>query len=367
MKIRAFLLFVACFRAAAAKTTHTGYLTDIYCWERPNRIALDGAKMDTEPQKHTVHCLRDIQVCIDSGYGVLEKASGSDTYTLKYTFDAEGNKNVLALVQKTRATSNFLVTVTGEADGSVLKAATIVEGTGESAAEDEGDGDAGTPMSATIKPARTTEPLIFVHIVCMALGWGCCIPWAIALARTRVLKIGGVLSDAWLRTHRRLNIAGWVLQLVGFAAIVAHVQGLGKPHFSSGLHTTIGIVVVALGTLQPLNGLLRPHKAADGEEQSGARLWWERLHKSIGYVAVLLAIIVLCTGIGHASLLSYSQATIGTAAALVVLGLAPALVFYALASCSPTGAQPFARFLFGLGGLRDEGDSGMEGEKVRAA
>ena len=44
--------------------TFTGYVTDILCWDRSiaGGRGLDGTDMTKNPENHSVHCLRDIQV-----------------------------------------------------------------------------------------------------------------------------------------------------------------------------------------------------------------------------------------------------------------------------------------------------------------
>ena len=118
--------------AAAAAVTHTGFLIDLYCWDKPNHMAIDRANLGTEPEKHTVHCLRDVQVCIDGGYALLEKKAGATSYSLKYKLDATGNANILKLIKTTKSIANFQVTATGtaSADGLTLNGATFVEGGG---------------------------------------------------------------------------------------------------------------------------------------------------------------------------------------------------------------------------------------------
>ena len=125
----------ACCKAAAAAgtVTHTGYLVDLYCWDKPNHMAIDGANLGTEPEQHTVHCLRDVQRCIDGGYALLEKKAGATSYSLKYKLDATGNANILKLIKTTKSIANFQVTATGtaSADGLTLNGATFVEGGGD--------------------------------------------------------------------------------------------------------------------------------------------------------------------------------------------------------------------------------------------
>ena len=55
-------------------------------------------------------------------------------------------------------------------------------------------------------------------------------------------------------------------------------------------HGVIGCVLMAVGLLQPLNALLRPHTPAEGHSKTKLRTAWEWLHKSSGYFVLLIAI-----------------------------------------------------------------------------
>ena len=57
----------------AAAVNATGYLCDVYCWELPRSVALDGARMAEAPERHTVHCMRDVARCRDSGFVLLQQ------------------------------------------------------------------------------------------------------------------------------------------------------------------------------------------------------------------------------------------------------------------------------------------------------
>jgi len=105
----------------------SGFLVDNYCWNKPNHLAIDGAKLGTAPQDHTVHCLRDVQECIDSGYAILEKPAGASEYQVKYKLDAVGNANALKVIKATKSVKDFFVTAYGVPADGVLTDATIVE------------------------------------------------------------------------------------------------------------------------------------------------------------------------------------------------------------------------------------------------
>jgi hypothetical protein len=62
-------------------------------------------------------------------------------------------------------------------------------------------------------------------------------------------------------------------------------------------HRTLGITVMIFGWLQPLNALIRPHPAKEGEKKAPLRLGWEILHKGVGYLAILLAVVEIFFGL----------------------------------------------------------------------
>ena len=120
----------------------------------------------------------------------------------------------------------------------------------------------------------------------MVASWGTMLPWGVVLAKRRVHQ--------WFVYHRNLQSIGWLLQLIGMIAIVLHVQessggsgGAAVVHFAS-LHGKIGLAVSSIGTLQPLNALMRPHSVnhVTGKRTKG-RATWEIIHKTFGWLAVL--------------------------------------------------------------------------------
>ena len=84
------------------KISHSGYLIDLFCWGLEGHVALDGADLDTNPQAHSVHCMRDVQVCRDGGFGILRmdelSNSSCGAYDLAYTFDDVGTQLALDYV-----------------------------------------------------------------------------------------------------------------------------------------------------------------------------------------------------------------------------------------------------------------------------
>ena len=60
-------------------------------------------------------------------------------------------------------------------------------------------------------------------------------------------------------------------------------------------HGAMGLIVMILGLLQPLNAFFRPHNQP-GEEKSKHRQYWEYVHKGSGYFAIVLAVPTIFLG-----------------------------------------------------------------------
>jgi hypothetical protein len=300
-----------------------GYLSDKYCWDLPGSVALDGARMRTNPERHTVHCMRDVARCRESGFMILRQVaqvcgngwcdiSADGDYEPVYQLDAAGNEQALALLDSTTAVRDFQVVVVGtvaDAGASLptLAASSVTEAPGPQA------------------PRLRGELPLFLHLLMMVCSWGALLPWGVAVAsRTR-----GVADPAWFVSHRRLQVTGWALQLLGFCCAVWYCQ-VYSTHFASG-HTKIGLTVVILGTLQPLNAYFRPHplpqsedsllrRAVNGEPNAWKRLVFECLHKGGGWTAVSLGMLNVVIGVGLIHLKGYDGTTVGIALTGACLG-----------------------------------------------
>ena len=150
-----------------------------------------------------------------------------------------------------------------------------------------------------------------LHGVLMMLGWGVLLPAGVLIAR--FLKWKG---PVWLKLHIGLQTSGLALGLAGLALALAQFGPLGG---SLGGHGLMGLLVSALGLLQPLNGFLRPHK---GVVRTPRRRAWEAVHKGLGYLALTLAAPTLVTGM----LTLDEQEAIALPAALPGFGCAYAAV-----------------------------------------
>jgi hypothetical protein len=180
--------------------------------------------------------------------------------------------------------------------------------------------------------ALPVPPLVTAHAVFMLLSWGLILPAGVVIARTQrknPAKVGG--APLWFGMHRILQYTGWTLQLVGFGIILAYKDGT---HFESSatvgvMHMFAGLVVVILGTLQPLNAFFRPHNPPKGEAKSKSRIYWEYLHKGSGYLATTGGMINCLLGGITAAVYNYEPAFYVSVD--VVIGLSMAVVvFYTL-------------------------------------
>ena len=145
----------------------------------------------------------------------------------------------------------------------------------------------GVKAGGTLNAKEEVIPLPSImigHGLLMMLSWGLILPMGVAVAH---LHRQTLPKGWWFKMHKALQYLGWFLQLVGFImAFVykenSHFQGKGIAE----LHMVLGGIVVLIGTLQPLNAFLRPHKTP-GEPISNNRKCWECSHKGFGYLAVL--------------------------------------------------------------------------------
>ncbi|GBG27473.1 Cytochrome b561 and DOMON domain-containing protein At3g61750 [Hondaea fermentalgiana] len=128
------------------------------------------------------------------------------------------------------------------------------------------------------------------HFTLMGLGWGFFIPLGVFIAR-----FGRDWDPLWFHLHRALNTLGIVAAVAGL--IIAFLMVAGG-HFLARAHAVIGVVVMGLGLLQPLNALCRPHKTdpTTGLASTGRKIW-ELAHKNMGRLALVLGFVNIFIGI----------------------------------------------------------------------
>ena len=147
------------------------------------------------------------------------------------------------------------------------------------------------------------------HARLMTLGWGIICPAAIVTARYMKITPNQnwpteLDNRFWWHTHLAGQITTYLLMLVGIFLIW---QTTDSPH--SLIHKALGYCVAALGTFQVVLGFGRGSKggptapAKDGSlrgdhyDMTPWRLMFERLHRSFGYLALLLGALAILSGL----------------------------------------------------------------------
>jgi hypothetical protein len=104
--------------------------------------------------------------------------------------------------------------------------------------------------------------------------------------------------------HRVFNVLGLLLVTAGVAIAWAKFDSLDAVGGTAGsVHKATGVLVIVLGWAQPVGAFFRP-KAARPDPETGKlakrtkkRLAWELLHKGTGYMAVIIGIVAIFTGL----------------------------------------------------------------------
>ena len=165
----------------------------------------------------------------------------------------------------------------------------------------------------------------------MLFGWGVLLPLGTAMSAGLRDALG---SKRWYVAHRNMQIVGLLVAIVG----VALALSLQKPLPSYGAHGKLGVVVMVLGILQPINGLLRPGKTATD------RRAWEVVHKGVGWLALLLAGVTIVLGVPMFDL-QEQQSFPGVAPALAtVYGIVVVLLIALIVRgycCGGHASEPF--------------------------
>jgi hypothetical protein len=144
-----------------------------------------------------------------------------------------------------------------------------------------------------------TASVIALHAALMLLAWALLIPCGVAVAAL----FKDFKKDAWwFRVHRAGSVAGLICATVGFAVIAGATSDANRAHFGGG-HQRLGLAVMLLGWLQPLNAALRPPAPKAGDKAGGAkqprRRVWELVHKGSGRLALCLGFAACASGLGQ--------------------------------------------------------------------
>ena len=160
----------------------------------------------------------------------------------------------------------------------------------------------------------------------MVLAWGLAAPVAILLARYAKIMPGQdwprrLDNPFWWHGHRHLNHTVGVLVVVAALLLVVAPEigwsAIPADRYAGSrrdLHALLGWAVVAIALLQIAGAYLRGSKGGptaprlnpdgsvrdlrgDHYDMTPRRIWFERIHKTLGYSALLLASITLVLGL----------------------------------------------------------------------
>lgn len=169
------------------------------------------------------------------------------------------------------------------------------------------------------------------HARLMVLGWGVLLPLGALAARFFKVMPGQAWPQrldhkAWWHAHRALQYAGAAAMTAGLWLAWGHG---GAPGTSARVHALLGWSVCAVGWLQVAGGLMRGSKGGPTDRQlrgdhydmSAWRIGFERLHKSLGWFAIVLAVATTTLGLGIADAPRWMAVVLGAWwLALAILG-----------------------------------------------
>ena len=161
------------------------------------------------------------------------------------------------------------------------------------------------PLSGN--PQHGIEPWAYWHARSMVLGWGVLLPLGALAARYFKVMPGQPWPEqldnkTWWSAHRGLQWAGVGAMTVGAALAWDHGHGAT---LAAQLHGWAGWALVCAGWVQIAYGLRRGSKGGptdaqphgDHYDMTPHRLHFERVHKGLGWLAVVAAVIVLGLGL----------------------------------------------------------------------
>ncbi len=157
---------------------------------------------------------------------------------------------------------------------------------------------------------HTIAPWAMWHARWMVLAWGVLLPVGVLIARFfKVLPSQNwpqaVDNTVWWHAHRALQWTGFACMLVGLWLVWGKGASLGG---LPQLHGWLGLLVCTLAAVQVLGALARGSKGGPTEsamrgdhyDMTPRRRVFERLHKGLGWLAVLLAAVVMAMGLALA-------------------------------------------------------------------
>ena len=139
--------------------------------------------------------------------------------------------------------------------------------------------------SQTVDKSHPWFTLWMLHGIFMFLGWGVCLQLGALVGRYCRHK-----DPFWFKFHRAAQSIGLVLATVGVVLGFLSANTLAAKHFTFA-HSVLGLAIMLIGWIQPLNAWIRPHP---GEKY---REIWSFFHKNLGRMALMAALINIALGL----------------------------------------------------------------------
>jgi len=242
-------------------------------------------------------------------------------------FITEGTNQVLMFeaahiggFQFTLPTTRRLLQSSGSLNSFIAARGAIGEAFGQHSQQSAFSMDLSGGSAVPVYSMNTILKTVHAFLMCIAFGWF--LPLAI------FFPVAFKHNKNWFLYHRICISLTIVTATVGFGLVVPTVL---VP--LSQRHHQLGLSVLILMWLQPINAMLRPHlPEGDVKVKSTKRKAWELLHKNIGRSVYVLALANIVLGVlDHGSAITpplpaNSQAAIFLTLAFVVTPLFLAVV-----------------------------------------
>lgn len=149
------------------------------------------------------------------------------------------------------------------------------------------------------------------HARLMTLAWGILAPLAVLIARFFKVMPGQdwpreLDNQMWWRSHWITQSLVAILSVIGFGFVLTHADGEGR-------HGVLGYLLLGLLGVQVIFGIHRGTKGGPtARQQDGSlrgdhydmtphRIVFEHVHKTAGYAALCLAVLVILLGLWEAN------------------------------------------------------------------
>ena len=105
----------------------------------------------------------------------------------------------------------------------------------------------------------------------MLLSWGFLLPAGVIAAHFLRHR-----KPLWFKIHRAVQMTGLVLATIGWVIALTQFEVFGQGVNVSSLHGGLGMIVMVLGLLQPINAFFRPHPEPKTRKRDiwGAYTFW---------------------------------------------------------------------------------------------